>query len=208
MVRHVRGDRGYSTFSTIRTMRQPSSSSLEFALLGMLAYKPHSGYDLRRAFANTPIGHFSDSPGAIYPALRRLKARKWVTAAREKQSARNREVFQISPTGQQALLHWLKQPFGRTEVVHGLDTLLLRFAFFDGNLSRRETCQFLADLERELGAYINELERYAATSGFLSSLNTGALAFSNGLTGYRAHRSWVRRARRMLSGSGMNPNLK
>jgi|SRR5271168_2624927 len=181
-------------------MRQPSSSSLEFALLGMLAHKPHSGYDLRKVFANTALGRFSDSPGAIYPALRRLKARRWVTAVREKGSARNREVFRISPIGNQALLRWLKQPFGRTEVVHGLETLLLRFAFFDENISRDEACHFLTNLDRELNAYIKELERYAAASGLLTSTSTGALAFRNGLDGYRAHRAWTRRVRKILSG--------
>lgn len=165
----------------------------------MLAHKPHSGYDLRRFFANTPMGHFSDSPGAIYPALRRMKLRRWVTAVREKANARNREVFQISSAGQQALLQWLQQPFGRTEIIHSLETLLLRFAFFDGNISRDEANRFLSNLERELNSYIKELERYGTASGLLASTSTGALAFSNGLDGYRAHRAWARRVRRVLS---------
>ena len=33
-----------------------------------------SGYDLRKIFTTTAMGSFSDSPGAIYPALARLEA--------------------------------------------------------------------------------------------------------------------------------------
>ena len=48
-------------------------SLLGYALLGLLHQKPSSGYALRRVFATTPMGTFSDSPGAIYPALGRLE---------------------------------------------------------------------------------------------------------------------------------------
>ncbi len=174
-------------------------SSLEFVLLGLLANKPQSGYDLRKVFADTPMRHFSDSPGSIYPALGRLKARKWVTAARERDSSRRREIFHIAKAGKQALIAWLQKPFGRSQVIRGLETLLLRFAFFDGNLSRSQACSFLAHLERELNEYIRELETYATTAGLLNSTNTGALAFSDGLDGYRAHLLWARRARKVLS---------
>lgn len=164
----------------------------------MLAQKPQSGYDLRKLFADTPMRHFSDSPGTIYPALGRLKARKWVTATRDKSSARRREIFHISEPGKRALLEWLQAPFDRSAVIRELGTLLLRFAFFDGNLSRRHACNFLRRLERELSAYVGELEQYAATTGFLSSVSTGSLAFANGVDGYRAHLSWSRRALELL----------
>jgi DNA-binding PadR family transcriptional regulator len=183
-------------------MRRALRSSLEFALLGLLAQKPQSGYDLRKVFSDTPMRHFSDSPGSIYPALRRLKARKWVTAIPEKDSVRRRELFHIAQAGRQALIRWLQEPFDRSAVVRGLETLLLRFAFFDGNLSRRQAYSFLAHLERELNAYIRELEYYGATIGLLNSLTTGALAFANGLGGYRAHLAWARRARKSLSDEG------
>lgn len=182
-----------------REMQRSSPSALEFALLGLLAQKPQSGYDLRKLFADTPMRHFSDSPGTIYPALGRLKARKWVTAARDKNSTRRREIFHIAEPGKRALLEWLQAPFDRPDVIHGLGTLLLRFAFFDGNVSRRYACNFLRRLERELSGYIGELEMYAASTGFLKSVNTGSLAFANGVDGYRAHLAWARRTLELLA---------
>lgn len=145
------------------------------------------------------MAQFSGSPGAIYPALRRLRARKWVSAIRQKTSARKREEFQITQTGRRALLDWLRQPLRRAEVVHGLQVLLLRFAFFDGNLARNEICRSVTALEQELNAYVRELEGYGESSGLLNSRTTGALAFRNGLDGYRTHLSWVRSVRRTFS---------
>ena len=48
-------------------------STLSLAILGLIAQEWQSGYDIRKAFATTPMGHFSSSPGAIYPALKRLE---------------------------------------------------------------------------------------------------------------------------------------
>jgi hypothetical protein len=36
----------------------------------LLHQQPRSGYDLRKIFESSPIAYYSDSPGAIYPALR------------------------------------------------------------------------------------------------------------------------------------------
>ena len=50
-------------------------SILGYALLGLLHQRPLSGYDVKLIFASSPMGGFSDSPGAIYPALSRLERR-------------------------------------------------------------------------------------------------------------------------------------
>jgi len=57
-------------------MKTTAIPLLGYALLGLLHQKERSGYDLRKVFTHTPVKHFSDSPGAIYPALRRLERRR------------------------------------------------------------------------------------------------------------------------------------
>ncbi|MGH2930415.1 MAG: PadR family transcriptional regulator, partial [Solirubrobacteraceae bacterium] len=44
-------------------------------LLGFIARNPESGYGLKRRFGNSPLGVYRPSPGALYPALRRLVSR-------------------------------------------------------------------------------------------------------------------------------------
>ena len=50
----------------------PRLSSLDCAILGLLSRRPGSGYDIRRVFQTTALGRYSDSPGSIYPAIKRL----------------------------------------------------------------------------------------------------------------------------------------
>ena len=61
-------------------MCKRKTTLLEYALLGLTYQAPMSGYDLRKIFTTTAMGHFSSSPGAIYPALQRLEARSLLKA--------------------------------------------------------------------------------------------------------------------------------
>lgn len=175
-----------------------NGSALEYALLGLLKQEPRSGYDLRKVFANTPMRHFSDSPGSIYPALRRLQARKWLSVSAEKGSARNRHVFHLSATGDRALMDWLRQPLGRDDVIWRLDELILRFALLDGSVDRAATLHFLDDFERELAAYTRELSEHAEAFGAAIAATTGGLVFQNGIQQYKAHLAWAKGARKQL----------
>lgn len=169
-----------------------STSSLEFALLGLLRQKPQSGYDLRKTFATTPMRHFSDSPGSIYPALRRMKARRWVTGSAENGHARKRQEFAVTAGGTRALVQWLQQPVTREDVIWRLESLMLRFAFLDGNVERRVAVKFLEELERELAAYVRELREYEKNFDTKVRSSTGYLAFKSGVDSYQASLTWAR----------------
>ena len=86
-------------------------SLLGYALLGLLAQKRASGYDLRKMFTSTPMQTFSDSPGAIYPALRRLQEAGLIRGKVEESSGlRRRQVFALTAEGSAALREWLNEP--------------------------------------------------------------------------------------------------
>jgi DNA-binding PadR family transcriptional regulator len=172
------------------------SSSLEYALLGLLRQHAQSGYDLRKTFATTPMRHFSDSPGSIYPALRRMKARRWVTASAEDGSARKRREFAVTDIGKRALGHWLRLPVTREDVIWRLEQLMLRFAFLDGNVERSVTLTFLDDLERELAAYLRELREHDKMFAPEMRSSTGYLAFKGGIESYQARLLWARQVRK------------
>jgi DNA-binding PadR family transcriptional regulator len=179
-------------------MSTSSSSSLEYALLGLLRQHAQSGYDLRKTFATTPMRHFSDSPGSIYPALRRMKARRWVTASAENGNARKRREFAITDIGKRALVHWLRQPVTREDVIWRLEQLMLRFAFLDGNVDRSVALTFLEELERELTAYVRELREHDKMFSPEMRSSTGYLAFKGGIESYHARLLWARQARKQF----------
>jgi DNA-binding PadR family transcriptional regulator len=179
-------------------MSTSSSSSLEYALLGLLRQHAQSGYDLRKTFATTPMRHFSDSPGSIYPALRRIKARRWVTASAENGGARKRQEFAVTHAGTRALVHWLQRPVTREDVIWRLEQVMLRFAFLDGNVERPVALRFLEELERELAAYVRELREHEKVFGSEMRASTGYLAFKGGTESYHAHLLWARHVRKQF----------
>ncbi|MGA2569573.1 MAG: PadR family transcriptional regulator [Terracidiphilus sp.] len=177
-------------------------SILELALIGLIKQQAQSGYDLRKAFATTAMRHFSDSPGAIYPALKRLEKRGWIAAATRSGSGagdrRRRRVFQLTMAGEAALLERLSRAVSRDDIIWHMPELMLRFAFMDGNVPRSTALRFLDQLERTLGAYIEELRNGYARLAATIPINTGLLAFQSGIEGMEAQLVWARQARARL----------
>ncbi len=177
-------------------------SDLELAILGLIRQRPQSGYDLRKTFAGTAMRHYSDSPGSIYPALRRLHARG-LLAVEEPFSAsdgnRSRTAYALTPTGIDLLLATLHQPVTRNDVIWHAPSLMLRFAFMDGNVPRTVALEFLSRFETELAIYVAELRQNLDAMRALSSVNTGFLAFQCGIGGMEAQIMWARKARTTLA---------
>jgi len=175
-------------------MKTPAPSLLGHALLGLLLKQSASGYDLRRIFTDTPMGVFSDSPGAIYPALARLEQAGLVQGKVEEGAGlRHRKVFRLTTAGRTALVEWLDAPVARDEVVAGMDALLLRFAFLDDAGRSARARDFLLAMQRELKAYVGELRAYL--EAMQEAMPTsGRLALENGVQGYEAHLRWTAHA--------------
>jgi DNA-binding PadR family transcriptional regulator len=166
-------------------------TALGRALLGLLRQAPLSGYDIRRMFTQTPMATFSDSPGAIYPALERLEARGLVRGRVEKSSGlRQRKIFRLTPAGTSAFKRWLSAPVTRDDVVHGTDELMLRFSFMERGIGEAASVQFLKSLRQELKAYIPELKLYLDShSGEMP--RSGRLALESGIRSYETLLQWT-----------------
>ena len=170
------------------------ATRLDYALLALIGQAPRSGYDLRKIFALTPLAHFSDSPGAVYPSLRRLERTRWVEPVSTRpEGGRRREAFRLTQAGRRALRDWLRQPVTRDEVVRDTDGLLLRFAFMGEWLETREIQAFVEGFVRGLRLHLADLEQFFSRESARMSV-TGRLAFESGLSGLRAQIAWARRA--------------
>jgi DNA-binding PadR family transcriptional regulator len=175
-------------------MRDSDISLLGYALLGLLQQESRSGYDLRKMFALTPLMSFSDSPGAIYPALARLEKRGFIRGQIEGSSGlRRRKLFRLTAAGTAALKKWLRGPVTRDHVVRSLPELMLRFAFVHGVLGENAAIAFLKALSRELKSYVPVLQGYLGTYGSAMPLS-GRLALESGIRGYEAQLQWARMA--------------
>src|SRR5437867_13273548 len=121
-----------------------NDSLLGYALLGLLQQEPRSGYDLRKIFAKSPMGMFSDSPGAIYPALQRLEKRGLVSSrVRASSGLRRRRLFRPTSSGKRAFRAWQTRTIARDDVIHRVDELMLRFSFMDETAGSTQAMRFL-----------------------------------------------------------------
>jgi len=171
-----------------------AESTLGYAILGLLTQEPRSGYDLRKVFVATPMGLFSDSPGAIYPALGRLERRGWIAAGPAPRGGRRRRVYAPTLDGRAALAEWVSQSPTRDDVARRWDVVMLRVALMSGVVKPAVIEQLLASAEMALKEHLATLEAFQ--SGVGQSMPVLAqLAFESGLEGVRAQARWIRRAR-------------
>jgi len=89
----------------------PRENKTKYAVLGLLAYAPLSGYDIRRIYERSLGNFWSESYGHIYPILKRLEDEGLATGAVQRQSGRpDRTVYTITNLGREELHRWLAQP--------------------------------------------------------------------------------------------------
>jgi len=172
-------------------------SSLDYLLLGLLGSGPRSGYDLRKQISGSPLRAYSDSPGAIYPALRRLVTRGWLEAGAP-QGPRRRRTYDWTAPGGEAFGAWLGKAVTREDVESGIDDLLLRFAFMGTVLPMTQVRGFLEQFEKELAAYLGTLRQFHASEA-AGLPPTARLAFEYGIAEYQARVRWARKAREVLA---------
>ena len=169
-------------------------SVLGYALLGLIQQQPRSGYDLRKMFAATPMMSFSDSPGAIYPALARLERSGLIRGKVEDRSGlRRRKVFRVTAKGMAALEDWLAKPVTRDDVIWNMDELMLRFAFMGPVSGATSTLSFLENLEAELSTHLLTLRDFLDSARQAMPLS-GLLALEGGIELFKAHHRWAKRA--------------
>ena len=161
----------------------------------MLAYivrSPESGYGLKRLFSATPAGVYRPSPGALYPALRRLVARGLITVENDEGQAghRPRKLYRVTEAGRAAHVDWLRRPVDQASVASNLGLHIMRFAMMQGKLDRQEVLTFLKDLAAGLRAFIEGVERYLAEDVPPGRIHA-ALALQHGVAVHRASLAWA-----------------
>jgi DNA-binding PadR family transcriptional regulator len=169
-------------------------STLSLAILGLISQRPLTGYDLRKIFQTTPMGHFSSSPGAIYPALRRIEEAGWIrSVATEVPTQRQRTAYEITARGHKVLKEHLSRSVTKEDIIWHMDDLMLRFALMDGIVGRQRTVRFLQDFASGIDAHVADLRRYFESAKSILPA-CGKLAMENGIQSYEMNAQWARRA--------------
>jgi PadR family transcriptional regulator, regulatory protein AphA len=178
--------------TSLSTM-QTKIPSLGYALLGLLL-KPASGYDLRKIFSSTSMRTYSDSPGAIYPALARLEKQGLIRGTIEKGSGlRRRRIFRLTPRGIAELKKWIAAPITLGELTRGHELFMLRFAFSEPVLGAAASLALLQSLQAALKPYLLALRKELEILKPVVA-SSGRLAFEYGLRASELLERWAQQA--------------
>src|SRR5215469_11497945 len=179
-------------------------SSLEYCLLGLIKHRQCSGYDLRKILTETPMRHYSDSPGSIYPALQRIARRGWIKPTSDRSSRRQRTIYSLTAKGDAELRRWLSQPVDEQQIADHLDEVMLRLSFHHllGGPARLRA--LLAAIGSATQSYAAKLQHFIRTSTADYPLGA-SLALNAGLGNYQWLARWAKRQSKKLEHKGTGP---
>lgn len=184
-------------------------SQTELAVLGALSIEPMSGYEVRKAIADS-IGHFwRESFGQIYPTLRRLEAEGLVEPAVRGRTTGSQ--FALTRAGQKRLRQLLAAPIEPTPPRNGL---LLRL-FFGNHLSARRRRalveEALAQAEERLATFariredIDRQHHDARASRSEAGVMHRLITLSAGVHTAKAQAQWARETLAVLDADSLAP---
>ena len=82
-------------------------SPTAYVILGMLGWRPRSGYEIKSLVDKSTRFFWGASYGQIYPELRRLSASGLIEGKASPQGGRRRNVYRLTPAGRRELQAWL-----------------------------------------------------------------------------------------------------
>lgn len=144
-------------------------SSTARVILGLLAWQPRTGYEIKQVTDQSTRFFWGASYGQIYPELRRLEEAGLVESREEPRGRVPRRIFSITTVGRTALEAWLEEPDESYEV---RDEGLLKLFFGDLmsdeqrlDLVRRRRAWYeeSAAMFRRIGEELGELDETSGT---------------------------------------------
>jgi DNA-binding PadR family transcriptional regulator len=127
--------------------------SLRFALLGLLAVEPASGYDLKRAINRSTYFIWNATGPQIYNTLHKLREEGCITSQSLAQDGKpDKQIHTITARGQARLEEFMSEPI-RASVTR--DEVLLRIFF--GNFAGKKI------IKRELASYLQRIRHERST---------------------------------------------
>jgi len=171
--------------------------SLPHALLGLLALRPATGYDLARVF-DTDLGRYAWQAGhtSVYPELGKLAAQGLAEVTEE--GARGAKTYTLTDDGRAELRRWMLAPPQQGKV---RNEPVLRM-FLIAALPRDDALAVLdrtaEDAERSLAVLRAVRAEHPDDAPMLGEDGMGQLAAEFGVRQYETVRDWARWAAERL----------
>ncbi|WP_256757938.1 DUF4180 domain-containing protein [Cohnella sp. WQ 127256] len=121
--------------------------SIQLAILGILSWKPSTGYELKKMFEDSSFMYWSGNNNQIYKALMNLENEDFVTCEVVHQdNSPSKKIYTLTEEGSKELTIWLSSSPEAPEIKK---TFLVQFAWSD-MLSNQELSEILSKYEYEI----------------------------------------------------------
>ena len=129
--------------------KQLGKTNTKFAVLGILALGPHTGYDIKQHMEQSTSYFWNENYGQIYPNLAELLDQHDIEVKIIHQKGKpDKKLYSITDQGRRTLSHWLSQPMEHM-VMLKKNELLLR-VFFGSNTSPETIIMHIEEHKRKL----------------------------------------------------------
>lgn len=174
--------------------------TIQYAILGLLSWRPFSGYDLKKVFANSAALYWSGNNNQIYTALIQLHKEGLVTRdVQVQESLPAKKIYTITEKGQEALKQWV---LSTPELPEFHNTFLIQLTWAD-LLDSDELDALLATYEEEVRVQmLMQQEKINRQETSLARTHREAYLWGmisqNIVSVYENELSWVRKVREDL----------
>ena len=130
-------------------------------VLGLLAMRPRSGYDIKTVVDRSTRFFWAASYGQIYPELKRLEDQGLVRGQSEPSGGRARTVYELTEAGTAALQRWLESDDEPSYELR--DEGMLKLFFSDSAPERRiDIVRAMRMREERALAHLRSIEPHAS----------------------------------------------
>lgn len=174
--------------------------SIQLAILGILSWKPSTGYELKKIFEDSTFMYWSGNNNQIYKALTNLEDEGFVTnKVIHQENSPSKKIYTITDEGLKELKNWLLSSPEAPEIKK---TFLVQFAWSD-MLSNEELAELLSKYENEIKLQlIMQKEKYRRSLHSPDRSTRESLIWEmiseNIVSTYKNELNWVHETRKKL----------
>src|SRR5215471_10799583 len=137
-----------------------SQNGLREAILGLLAIRPMTGYDLSRSYRRALQQIWYAPLGQVYPTLRKMRRDGLLRVSVKFQRHRpNRKVYSLTARGQKLLIQWLSEPAVLPRMHHEFIHKLFQL----GHVAPAGRVELVEDYIKRCREWLHSLRRAEAT---------------------------------------------
>lgn len=174
--------------------------TIQYAILGLLSWRPSSGYELKKVFEDSPYLYWSGNNNQIYKSLIQLQQDGLISYETIHQDgAPSKKIYSITKKGTSELKEWIT---GASAVPEFKNPFLIQLAWAD-MLSKDELSQLLMKYEKDVEARLNmQKEKYDREKDWPNRSPRETFLWNmmsvNLMSTFQNELAWVRKVRQQL----------